>query len=180
MTTRSLGVLLLKIWGLSSLVFGAIALIHAGLSRFGSQRLTGEGAASYFMISMTSGVTNLVLGVLLLIFAKWITSLLVSHTDDANGSGLSITAVELQCVVFGGVAVVLGIKALQSISQLIYTIATQPSWDEMDTFEYLLTHDQEQLVGATVQLIASVVLLVTRHRLSSRLELPAVDDVQED
>ncbi|MDQ3282052.1 MAG: hypothetical protein M3Q69_11635 [Acidobacteriota bacterium] len=168
MTVRTLGVLLLKLWGVLRLVDGFTGVLGLGLAAFLPAEMSQPGMRRYVLLS--GGLTlvvNLAIGALLLTGAERIMAMIGVRDDEP----LAVTpdtysARDLQSVVFGGIGVYLAIVSVSSILQIVYRIARQPAWNGAQQLQFLLARDQEQLAGAAAALVCAVILLVNRSALA--------------
>ena len=168
MTIRTLGILLLKLWGLMWLIGGVVSF--ANMMVMAVQTPGSDPGADRF-IRMTGGLTAVVMiaaGTLLLLGARRIVSMIY---PDAEAETPIVpdrySLAELQSVVFGGVGAFLAISALRNMAELIYAIARQPAWDTTGRLAYAMEGRQEDLAGAAVQLVFAVLLLFSRSALAA-------------
>ena len=165
MRARDIGAALLKIWGVILLVRGVLTLVSLLPMAFSPMdenlqfALRGNGL---------NGIVALVAGVALLVSADAILRLIgVGDETEADVLPGRYSAAELQSLVFGGLGVYFAIGALRDIATLVYTILRKPEWDSTNAMPYLFQHAQNDLVGAAVQLIAAIILLVNRRMLAT-------------
>ena len=164
MNLRALGVLLLKLWGLYSLIVGAVAALQLVLYL----APMGAGAERYpWMAGGLAAVTNLAVAAVLLTSAEQIVGFIMPARADEAGTLGTYSPAEVQTVVFGGVGAYFAISGLANLARLIYGIARHPQWDLTGTFGFALQSQQEQLAGAVVQIIAAVILLFGRRGLAA-------------
>ncbi|HYK03119.1 MAG TPA: hypothetical protein VE974_15270 [Thermoanaerobaculia bacterium] len=169
MTVRTLGILLLKLWGLISLLGGLISLASFALLLAVAPDTGDPGMNRYMHMTTALGAVVVVaFGTILLLGARRIVSIIYPGTDaDAAAVPERYTPAELQSVAFGAVGAYLAISALRDIAELVYTIARQPDWDTTGQLTYMMERRQEDLAGAAVQLVLAVVLLFSRSALAS-------------
>lgn len=169
MTIRTLGILLLKLWGLFSLVGGLISLAGLALLMAAASGTGDPGMNRYMHLTTAlSAVVSLAFGAILLFGAGSIMRMIYPDADPEAAGGFDrYTPAELQSVAFGAVGAYLAISALRNIAELVYAIARQPDWDTTGQLTLLMEQRQEELAGAVVQLILAVVLLFSRSALAS-------------
>jgi hypothetical protein len=169
MTIRTLGTLLLKLWGLTWLAGGLIGLMNVGVLLSAWPRAI-EPATQYHIATAANAIVSIVLGTILLLGARPIVAVL-DRDGDAEAPALSgqYSLAELQSVAFGGVGAFLAISALRNIAVLVYAIVQRPAWDSAGTGQvaFLLASQQKELIGAAVQLVFAVVLLFSRSALAT-------------
>lgn len=169
MTIRTLGILLLKLWGLLSFVGGLISLVSLALLVAAAPE-TGDAGMNRYMHLTTalSAVVSLAFGAILLFGAGSIVRMIYPDADSEAAGGFDrYTLADLQSVAFGAVGAYLAISALRNIAELVYAIARQPDWDTTGQLTLVLEQRQEELAGAAVQLLFAVVLLFSRSALAS-------------
>ena len=170
MHIRSVAILLLKLWGLYSLVNGAFGIVHALLPLV-SGISSADPMSRYVLLNSGLGaILNLVLGTFLLLAPERIVDLILpepeSGVDSAGAAPPRYELHELQALLFGAAGAYLAILALGDIGQLVYAIARQPPWDQGGQFAFTLQQQQEELAGAAVHLVFAVVLLANRRALA--------------
>ena len=167
MTIRATGILLLKVWGVVSLVAGLIGLLNTALLFFVRQPTSSDGMRSVLLINGSGAAVSLALGAVLLFGARRIIALIVAEEDATVLVPDGYNLVELQSVVFGGVGVFLAISALRNVAELVYAIVRRPAWDSTGQFAYLIQRNHQELAGAAVQLAFAAALLLNRSALAS-------------
>lgn len=166
MDIRSLGILMLKFWGLVSLVWGVTSMINLLLVFVGPIGQSDLTAIGYGIMSNgLAALLTVLLGVILLARAQGIVTLILPN-PSVPGESYSYTAVDLESVVFGGLGVYFAINALRDIGTLVYAIAYRPEWEEEGRLLGALETHQAQLAGAAVQLVVAVILLIRRNELA--------------
>jgi hypothetical protein len=181
MTIRTLGILLLKLWGFISFMGGLISLVSFALLLATAPDGGDPGMNRYMHLTTAlSAVVRIAFGAILLFGARGIMSVIYPDADsEAAAVPDRYTLVDLQSVAFGAVGAYLAISALRDIAELAYTIARQPDWDATGQLTYVMERRQEDLAGAAVQLLLAVVLLFSRSTLASawsRLRPMKADD----
>ena len=169
MTVRSLGVLLLRLWGLWWVVGGCARLLNLAVIPFVPAEMAQPGMQRVFLLSTGLGAaTSLLFGTALLVGAERIMHVIGYGSDEElHVRGDVDTTRNLQSVAFGALGVYLAILALSEIARLVYTIARLPKWDQARELGSVVAQNQEALAGAAAQLIFAVALLVNRNALAS-------------
>lgn len=168
MTPRTVGILLLKLWGLICLVEGFVAILGTGVLPFAPHVAAEPGFDRYVLLTAAlGGIVNLALGVGLLTGAQWLVAIIDSNARTSEDVAGRYSLAELQSLLFGAVGVYFAVSALRDIGTLVYAIARQPAWDSTGRWAYLLEGRQEQLAGAAVQFVVAVVLMISRSTLAS-------------
>lgn len=167
MTPRTLAILLLKLWGVISLVSGLTASLNSTLLftvMLGDEEWSGRFLA---MTHALRAVTQVALGAALLIAAPRLASWIDPGSEEGSGEAEPFTLEQLQMVAFGALGVFFLVGAVRDIAELVYAIIRHPVWDERGSLVAVFDARQADLAGAVVQLVASVVLLFDRAALAS-------------
>lgn len=168
-TICTMAELLLKVWGLTWLAGGLIALVNTALLASGLTPTSNDAIDRY--ATLTSGlsvVVNLALGTFLLLGARSVVRWLGLAGEGPEPLALGrYTLPQIQSVVFGGVGAFFLIAALRDVGELVYAVARQPAWDTTGEFAYVMERHQNELAGAAAQLVCSAVLLLNRSVLAA-------------
>lgn len=164
MTIRAVAIILIRLWGLSTLVYGLFGLIAVVLPPYAAQ--ADATTRQFLALSLTGSIVSLVVATVLLTaterIADWIAPEPVSAIDPDHYS-----TADLQAIAFGAVGAYLLIHGVADAVALLYAIARQPAWDAQNQFAYALEGRQQDLARATVQLILAAILLLNRRALAA-------------
>lgn len=106
MSVRALGILLLKLWGLVTLVSGATAAVSLTFEAFLPMLRANDPLIRYALMNNGRGAAvSLLMGVALLFGAERIVSIVAPTETHDLGVVSSYTLPELQSLVFGGLGV---------------------------------------------------------------------------
>jgi hypothetical protein len=167
MSLRSLGVLLLRLWGfylLVGVVTGGVSL--AVTIMHPSSGIDQSLSGFVFMSNGAALVVRALVAIGLLVGAERIVDVL-QIANSGNEPRNPFSLADLQSMAFGAVGVYLAITALGEIATLVWIIARHPAWDESRSFAYVFDKEQERLVGATVRMVLAVILLIRRSAWAS-------------
>ena len=167
MNVRVLAILLLRLWGLVSLVRAVTMIVSALFMLMPSSQMDEQSLRYALMTYGLSAVVQLALGTVLLLAAPRIAGLLVADADDGDAKlAPPDNFTQLQAVLFGALGVFFAIAALREIAELGYAIVRHPVWDDRGSFGPVFSQKQEAFAGAVVQLIAAAALLINRMALA--------------
>ena len=163
MSVRSLGVLLLKVWGVIWVVSGLDTIVSLIGLAFNLPETAVPDQRYVVMSAGLSPLMTFVFGLLLVVLPERVIALIVPNDVDAQQiRAESYSLAEWQATAFGAVAVFFLISALRDIGTLVYSIARTTSWDQVGNLTEVFRNQQSELAGAAIQLVAAAVLLVKR------------------
>jgi len=161
MTERRLCALVLKIWGLFWLAEALLSVPHMVLL-FRSEPFSREQRFQVYSqwTSVIGTASTVIAAVILIAAAERIAAFVVADRDLT----LPFAPVALEQLAFGLVGAYFLILSLRELAVTIYVLRTKPQWDS--TGAYLWEHSAQSLVGAAVQGVLALVLLLGRRSLA--------------
>jgi hypothetical protein len=164
LTPKSLAEVLLKVWALT-LTIGALVSILGLVAQFflppvdmgaASERVAMAFQGVYALLSLIAGIT-------LLKFSADAAEYLAPAGSSAEPP---IAVQNLEVIAFGILGAILLVEGLRDLSSAVFQLATKPVY-ELEAGSYLWRQSREALVGAGVQTIAGLALLLGRQGIAS-------------
>jgi hypothetical protein len=111
-----------------------------------------------------SALLSIAIGAALLAGAGRIVTAIVRDAEVVATESANIR--DLLSAAFAMLGVFLGIEALREIGQMAFAIARPPEWGDPRWMTSLLQQHQQELVGAVIQLLFAVVLILNAAALA--------------
>jgi hypothetical protein len=177
MNARTLTALLLKVWGITTIVNALISLGSYAVTLSFPSSGPQEGMYHTVLVSNAVGIIlSAFAGVMLLRFASAISSRLFEPSTDAP---LVLAPDALLRVFLVALGLYLVVEGLRSSAVIGFELATKPSWDQASAIDTVWNRQREALISAIVALLSGLALLGFRAQLSSALGVPIAPSLPE-
>ena len=164
MTAKAAGEIALKVWSVI-LVVSAVLSIPALLGQVTTKGESPIEAATWHIAAVWNSVHAALTIIVALVLYKFASEISSRFNVPDGQSDSPLTSASLASVGFGILGAYFLVLAIRQFADLLFQLATKPAY-EQQSLSYLWGNQLRALVGATVQLVAGLVLLVGRNALS--------------
>jgi hypothetical protein len=168
MRASEIATIFLRLIGALWFVSGMMAIPHV----FIVLAATGSGSRAITAASAISTILYLAVGGAMFIKSEAIGAWMFPYGEDKLS--VSVDALSMQKIGFSLLAVYLGISALGRAAGLLYSQVRYGDYDE-SAMQYMWRVNKEDLVAATVEMLACVVLFLGAKRLAKFARDRSVD-----
>jgi hypothetical protein len=160
MTSRSLGTLALKVWGVTILI-SAVTILPAALAML--KTMSGSDPQTAMMrtsevVAIVNLVFRAVVGAAIVVWSERIVSFMVAEEPPLD---INISMAEIVPLTFGVVGIFVLVDGLQNVAGVVYALYAKPQFIE-STASYVWERQYEAIVRAVPQVAAGVLLIAGR------------------